>query len=269
MVGMFNGAADFNQNIGNWNTANVTNMGMMFMNAYVFNQDITGWNTANVNNMSDMFNAAVSFNQDIDDWQTANVVNMAQMFLKASAFNQDIDTWILRPNVNLTNMLNGCGMDCSNYSSTLMGWQANNPTVIGRNLGATGRQYGTNAVAARTSLTVTRNWTITGDIAGASVCDPYFRLMPDNAVGLANSLITNDVNLYPNPTSGIFTIETMVSADDNVRMNVVNMLGQIVYQDKLFSNKQLIDLSHLNEGVYTLNIVSDNSNKAIRLIIEK
>lgn len=267
MVGMFNGASVFNQNIGNWNTANVTNMGMMFMNAYVFNQDITNWNTANVNNMSDMFNAAVSFNQDIDDWQTANVVNMAQMFLKASAFNQDIDTWILKSNVNLTSMLNGCGMDCSNYSSTLMGWQANNPTVIGRNLGAVGRVYGTNAVSARTTLTSVRNWTITGDIAGASACDPYFRLA-NNSVGIADNVMEN-VNVYPNPTSGVFTIERIVSVDDNVRMNVVNMLGQVVYQDKLFSNKQLIDLSNLNEGVYILNILSDNQNKAIRLIIEK
>ena len=45
----------FNQNIGSWNTANVTNMSDMFHGASAFNQDIGSWNTANVTNMSDMF----------------------------------------------------------------------------------------------------------------------------------------------------------------------------------------------------------------------
>ncbi len=37
---MFNGAAAFNQNIGAWNTAAVTNMAGMFQSAAAFNQDI-------------------------------------------------------------------------------------------------------------------------------------------------------------------------------------------------------------------------------------
>ena len=40
---MFNGAAAFNQNIGNWNTSNVTDMGWMFLEASAFNQDLTNW----------------------------------------------------------------------------------------------------------------------------------------------------------------------------------------------------------------------------------
>ena len=42
-------------NIGNWNTANVTNMNNMFQVANAFNQPIGNWNTANVTNMSGMF----------------------------------------------------------------------------------------------------------------------------------------------------------------------------------------------------------------------
>ena len=48
MSSMFWCAKEFNQNIGNWNTSNVTNMSKMFYNANEFNEDIGGWDTSNV-----------------------------------------------------------------------------------------------------------------------------------------------------------------------------------------------------------------------------
>ena len=69
-------ASAFNQDIGGWNTANVTDMSDMFYGAGAFNQDIGGWNTASVTNMSYMFYSAGAFNQNIGGWNTANVTNM-------------------------------------------------------------------------------------------------------------------------------------------------------------------------------------------------
>ena len=58
---MFNGAAAFNQAIGSWNTAQVTNMEYMFYDAAAFNQDIGSWNTAQVTDMDYMFNDATAW----------------------------------------------------------------------------------------------------------------------------------------------------------------------------------------------------------------
>ena len=167
---MFYDASTFNQNIGSWNTAAVTDMQYMFYNASAFNQNIGSWNTGAVTSMEQMFQRATAFNQNISTWNTGAVTSMFSMFDQASAFNQNIGAWTLKTGVTITLMLNNTGMDCNNYSATLIGWSANQSTPTGRTLGATGRQYGTNAVAARTNLTVAKGWTITGDTPSGAVC---------------------------------------------------------------------------------------------------
>jgi surface protein len=71
MSDMFYGATAFNQDIGDWNVANVKYMGYMFYGATAFNQDIGDWNVANVLTMTFMFNGATKFNQSLYDWSGA------------------------------------------------------------------------------------------------------------------------------------------------------------------------------------------------------
>jgi hypothetical protein len=91
---------------------------------------------------------------------------MTQMFYLATSFNQNIGSWNLNANVDLTSLLQSSGMDCSNYSFTLVGWNANPSCPTGRSFGAVGRTYGSNATAARANLVLAtgsggKGWTIT------------------------------------------------------------------------------------------------------------
>lgn len=167
---MFSSAYAFDQPIGSWITSSVNNMRNMFSITLAFNQPIGSWNTTAVTNMASMFNAAYVFNQDIGLWNTAIVTNMSSMFNGASAFNQNIGLWNLRTaGVTMAGMFDACGMDCSNYSATLMGWAANPNTPISRSVGASGRIYSSAAVPARDFLINTMGWFISGDVKVAGI----------------------------------------------------------------------------------------------------
>jgi gliding motility-associated-like protein len=195
MFQVFGHCTAFNQDISAWNTSSVTDMASLFFNAPSFNQDISSWNTANVTNMADMFRQASSFNQDISTWNISNVTNMSNMFNSATDFNQDLGSWSLNPTVNLSNMLDNSGVDCNNYSATLIGWEANLLTPNNRTLGALGMEYGPSAVTARNNLISLKSWTISGDnsVTNTPTFTPISPICEGQTIG---ALPTTSLNGY-------------------------------------------------------------------------
>ena len=69
--------------------------------------------------------------------------------------------------------------------------------------------------------------------------------------------------IYPNPTQGKLSIY----APDMRHIVVVNAAGQIVYNNNINSSDAMLDLSHLDNGIYMISIVSERNTSTHRISI--
>jgi len=243
---MFINAINFDGNISTWNTSSVSNMSLMFEGAQAFNQALNSWNINSVQNMSRMFLGASSFNQTLSNWNPSTATDLSAMFFDASSFNQNIGMWVLNGSVNIQNMLSNSGLDCNNYAQTLIGWQNNNPTVTNRNLGASGRTYGTVAQASRNQLTTTQNWVISGDVLISS--NPYVvptgQVISANGIDFCNSEFTN----MNNQSQKIAAID---ANGNTIDLNTVEISISNSFQPALPANAITVESG--NSGYYEIN----------------
>lgn len=75
--------------------------------------------------------------------------------------------------------------------------------------------------------------------------------------------------VYPNPTSGIFTIESLSKSDDvTCTINLINTSGQIIHNQKISSSvgKFNIDISGARPGSYFLQIITGKTVEFIKII---
>ena len=78
-----------------------------------------------------------------------------------------------------------------------------------------------------------------------------------------------DMNLYPNPNDGTFTVEPYQAMDGSVRMSVINVLGELVWSGSTNNLiKQALDLSQLKAGIYLLELRSENKVSTARFVIQ-
>lgn len=77
---------------------------------------------------------------------------------------------------------------------------------------------------------------------------------------------TTNLQLYPNPNNGSFTVKGSVSGGD-VTIEVVNAIGQVVYSEQLTVNNEQLDCSvnlHVASGVYLLRVSSGDGVETLR-----
>jgi len=74
----------------------------------------------------------------------------------------------------------------------------------------------------------------------------------------------NGLKIYPNPTSDFFYIESKGKS----QVIIFGILGDLVYNEKLLNSKQGISISNLNNGIYFVQIITDDERKVVKLVKE-
>ncbi len=84
-----------------------------------------------------------------------------------------------------------------------------------------------------------------------------------------NENTNNNVKIYPNPTTG--SVNLALAQGGNYQIEVVNMIGQVVYSETVSINGNETlnrDFSELNKGIYLVNVSSDNFSNTTKLTIQ-
>ena len=83
-------------------------------------------------------------------------------------------------------------------------------------------------------------------------------------IGLTETKIQNNINIYPNPTNQNFTIE---ATEIPKAIKLFNIVGQLVYSETPMQNTNQIQVSHLPKGLYFVQIHQQNGESLLRKVV--
>jgi type IX secretion system substrate protein/Big-like domain-containing protein len=115
-------------------------------------------------------------------------------------------------------------------------------------------------------------------VKGSGPCDmPTFNsvILQVSPAGVVNAQPAADVAVFPNPSSGRFSVKGNVGsiADEEVWLTITNMIGQVVYNSKVTALNgdinETVQLVHPTSGSYLLNVRSGIANRVFHLLIEE
>lgn len=107
----------------------------------------------------------------------------------------------------------------------------------------------------------------TSSITNAGMSDVFLaRYSQRIDIGVKEFNNNIEASVYPNPSSGIFNIQT--NFVDKVDATVYNSIGQIVKRYVNLNGNNTIDMSGFAKGVYSIILTSNDNYKTIKLVID-
>ncbi len=87
-----------------------------------------------------------------------------------------------------------------------------------------------------------------------------------SSVGISTIKKSEKIKIYPNPTSDIVTVEIELSKSDNLRIEMLDVTGKIIYSRELGKQNaglinSTIDVSQISNGLYVLKVIQGNEQK--------
>ena len=75
----------------------------------------------------------------------------------------------------------------------------------------------------------------------------------------------DEVMVYPNPSSG----QVEISADNNIRVELYTIVGEKIFSNYSFSNRQKIDITLCAPGIYFLKMIAEDGREMVKKIVKE
>lgn len=237
---MFAETENFNQPLNSWDTSQVINMTFLFHYNMNFNQPLNNWDTSSATDISHIFHGCTAFNQPLDLWDTSKVTTITLMFSGATRFNQSLETWNLPLLTTADSVFTNSGLDCNNYSKTIVGW-ANNPnTASNINLGSLASLSYSSDIIDQREVLINKGWIFSNDVPGEC------RFLAVSEAGSKES-----GSIYPNPVHHIIFIRNMADIQSYVIMDATGRIS-----GKGLVTDGTVNVESLAPGNYFLQLIS-------------
>jgi hypothetical protein len=87
------------------------------------------------------------------------------------------------------------------------------------------------------------------------------------SVGINELTDGSYLSILPNPANDILAIELNTTNDINATIEISNTLGQVVLSSSLKNNKEVLNITHLSNGVYFVKVLSINKQIGFKKIV--
>ncbi len=86
-----------------------------------------------------------------------------------------------------------------------------------------------------------------------------------------NNIATEQINVYPNPNEGVFTISFTGFKNEKVQLAIIDMQGRRVIEEQLTVNNELnkiLDISSFSKGMYFLRVITSYNVLTRKILVE-
>lgn len=80
---------------------------------------------------------------------------------------------------------------------------------------------------------------------------------------------SNEIKMYPNPANKQVTIEFPQNTNTNYQLQIADLAGKIVIQQKINTTTAQINLSKLTTGIYLVTITDNKGNKEVKKLVKE
>jgi surface protein len=176
-----------------------------------------------------MFHLAQDFNKDIGIWDVGNVKNVSNMFSTAWSFKKDIGNWDVSNVTDMSHMFHN-----TSFNRDLTNWCVMNfPSQP-------------SGFSLNSALTQSNH--------------PVWGTCPN--ISVSENEIDSELNAFPNPTQDILYVQ----APKNSSLLLMDMNGKTLTQLTTESVKTSIDMSSYAQGVYMLQIQTEEAVETRRIV---